>query len=218
MAVTLSPFTLRKDLQCRIPGTQCRVIRIQQTPILHSVKTTMPRLFIGILVPASIQPDLLGLLPDDDRLKPARNGQLHLTLNFQGALSEGLTDVLRQSLAEVRCEPFRLVVAGTGVFQPDSGGRGVLWAGVRPSESLKRLHASVTDVVQHLGLPLEDREWAPHITLARYSSGPPEQLKHFLKRGSAQSAEFDVRDFQMVQSQPGPEGSVYTPLAVFPLC
>jgi 2'-5' RNA ligase len=177
----------------------------------------MPRLFIGILLPASIQPDLLVLLPDDARLKPARNGQLHLTLHFQGELSDESTSTLSQALAEVRCESFKLVLAGTGVFQQDGGSRGVLWVGVRPSESLQQLHAGVTRVVQHLGLPLEARTWTPHITLARYSGGPPEHLQRFLKRGDRLSFEFDVHDFQLVRSQPGPKGSVYTPLAVFPL-
>lgn len=109
------------------------------------------------------------------------------------------------------------MLGGTGAFPQDAGARGVLWAGVQPSEPLQQLHQAVTAVVQNLGLPLESRPWSPHITLARYSGGPPDDLPRFLRRGERVQMEFDVEDFQLMQSRPGPMGSVYEPLAVFPL-
>jgi 2'-5' RNA ligase len=178
----------------------------------------MARLFIGIFLPESIQLNLLSMLPDDVRLRPAMAGQLHLTLHFLGELSDNSMVDLSQSLSALQCASFKLVLAGAGVFQQDGGRRGVLWAGILPCEPLRQLHGTVSAVIQNHGLPLEDRPWAPHITLARYSSGPPEHLKRFLNQGTALNAELDVREFQLVQSQPGPNGSVYTSRAVFPLC
>ncbi|MFM8478307.1 MAG: RNA 2',3'-cyclic phosphodiesterase [Planctomycetaceae bacterium] len=177
----------------------------------------MPRLFIGIMLPPQDQPELLALLPDCAQIKPSLPGQLHLTLNFPGAVSEAVSSALQHSLSNVRSAPFTMVLTGTGVFPQDSGVRGVLWVGVRLSEPLQRLHAAVTAVVQNAGLPLESRPWSPHITLARYSGGPPEDLQRFLRRGQRVHAEFVVDAFQLMQSRPGPTGSVYTPLAVFPL-
>lgn len=177
----------------------------------------MPRLFIGIMLPPLLQPDLLALLPECGQIKPALPGQLHLTLHFPGAVSEEVTSALQHSLNDVRSSPFTMVLRGTGVFQQDADFRGVLWAGVQPSEPLQHLYAAVTAVVQNAGLPLESRPWTPHITLARYSGGPPEDLQRFLRRGQRLHAEFDVDAFQLMQSRPGPTGSVYTPLAVFPL-
>jgi len=177
----------------------------------------MPRLFIGIMLPPLLQPELLALLPDCGQIRPAPPGQLHLTLHFLGAVSDAVSSALQHSLNNVRSAPFTMVLTGAGVFPQDSGVRGVLWAGVQPSEPLQRLHAAVTAVVQNAGLPLEARPWSPHITLARYSGGPPEDLQGFLGRGERVQAEFDVAEFQLLQSRPGPTGSVYTPLAVFPL-
>lgn len=178
----------------------------------------MARLFIGIFLPDSIQLNLLSMLPDDVRLRPARPGQLHLTLHFLGELSEESIVDLRQSLKELQSASFKLVLAGTGLFQQDGGHRGVLWAGILPCEPLRQLHGTVSAVIQNHGLPLENRPWAPHITLARYSSGPPEHLERFLNQGTALNTEFEVREFHLVQSQPGPKSSVYTSRAVFPLC
>lgn len=177
----------------------------------------MSRQFIGIMLPALLQPELLSLLPEHRQLKPARPGQLHLTLQFLGELPEELSSTLQRALAELRCSRFRMSLAGTGFFEHDSGYRGVLWAGVQPCELLQHLYSAVTAVVGSLGLPLETRPWAPHITLARYSGGPLEEMERFLKRGRRFAAEVDVDNFQLVQSQPGPAGSVYTPLSIFPL-
>jgi 2'-5' RNA ligase len=169
------------------------------------------------MLPSSLQPDLLELLPDSAQLKPARQGQLHLTLHFAGLVSEDVCSRLQCELAAVRCSRFRMVLTDTGVFRQESGLRGVLWAGVQLSEQLQQLYSAVTAVVEAAGLPLESRPWSPHVTLARYFGGPPEDLPLFLRRGRRLHSEFEVLDFQLLESRPGPAGSVYLPLAVFPL-
>ena len=169
------------------------------------------------MLPPLLQPELLSFVPDRPRLKLTRPGQLHLTLHFHGELPDDRVLELKRELAGIRRTRFSLQIAGTGVFEQEPGLRGVLWAGVHLNPPLQRLYDAVTQLVAKLGLRLEDRPWSPHITLARYSGGAlEEEDRHrFLKRGQRLSAEFSVEQFELMQSKPDPQGSVYIPRAVF---
>lgn len=93
----------------------------------------------------------------------------HLTLAFLGDLESDCTEALAQGLDEalVDFEAFSFGVVGLGFFGPRGRPR-VLWAGVEgPLDALTALHGRVRQVLQSLGLPLEERPFSPHITLGR---------------------------------------------------
>lgn len=180
-------------------------------------KSTVPRFFTGIMLPESIQPQLMAFLPANEKLRLALPGQLHLTLSFHPRLSEEQADAFAARLATITGPPFQLRLAGTGIFKHDGGERGVLWASVQLSPALIQLHAAVNTMLHELGIPPESQPWVPHVSLARYSGGSFQSETQFREDGRQLSMEVTVNAFQLMQSTAGPRGSVYRPHAVIPL-
>lgn len=147
--------------------------------------------------------------------------QMHLTLNFLGDApaerTAEIAEAMKRAVAGV--EPFEFSVKGFGGF-PDLRSPRVLWVGIdEPAGTLARLHARLTDELAALGVRPEDREFRPHITLARVK---------FLERradyeslfkplagfaGPAQSAE----QLLLISSELGEPGPRYTTIATVPM-
>jgi RNA 2',3'-cyclic 3'-phosphodiesterase len=92
----------------------------------------------------------------------------------------------------------------------------VFWAGVDGGEGLRTLAAATDEATSRLGLSREEREFRPHLTLARLKAGPTPLES--IRRGVAS---LDSQDFGVFR----PAGFVlylssqgkYTSLAEFPL-
>jgi 2'-5' RNA ligase len=117
--------------------------------------------------------------------------QWHLTLAFLGEVDEGVLPELTERLARAarRHPPTPLALAGGGRF-----GDRVLWTrvhaaaapgrgsavpadrvphpgGPRGIDGVRRLAASVTAAARRSGIPVDDRPYRPHLTLARTRDG-----------------------------------------------
>ena len=96
---------------------------------------------------------------------------IHLTLIFLGhvfaARIADFSELLDRVSASVRAFSFR--VAGVGTFGPPRSPR-VVWAGVRAPAELDRLSRGLVDGLRALDMPVEDRPFRPHVTLARVGS------------------------------------------------
>jgi RNA 2',3'-cyclic 3'-phosphodiesterase len=97
------------------------------------------------------------------RTKPQR---LHMTLHFLGNVAGNRVAELVDGL-RVPFEAFTLEF-GTGEVWPN--GVAVLLPREQPA-ALSRLHARLGDAVRRLQLPVDDRPYRPHVTLARRSRG-----------------------------------------------
>ena len=128
------------------------------------------RLFVAIDPPAEIREQLVGLccgLPDARWVAPE---QLHLTLCFIGAVTGAVFLDIREALTEIQAAPFALRLQGVGFFPPRGQPR-VVWAGIAPSEPLTVLQRKIATRLPALGVELENRKFAPHLTLARLQIG-----------------------------------------------
>lgn len=101
--------------------------------------------------------------------------RLHLTLHFIGNVAAARLPELAKSLRV----PFETVELAFGHGKVWPGGIAVL----RPHETpapLLRLHAQLARELLSLELPVEERSWRPHVTLARKASGavPPTAEAH----------------------------------------
>jgi len=131
------------------------------------------RLFIAIDLPKSVCWRLSQLVADPPAgVRPVRPTQLHLTLHFLGDVEDDVCAALRDALAGVHGERFRLSIRGTGVFPP-RGRPSVLWAGVDDSHDLIRLHTAIGEAVASCGLEIERRPYVPHVTIARFTPAVP---------------------------------------------
>lgn len=92
----------------------------------------------------------------------------HLTVQFMGELEEDrqkcLFDLLQEWKPDV--QGLTLGVHGVGAFPAPEHAR-VLWLGVQANQELLNLQMSLSHKLLGAGFELEEREYQPHITLAR---------------------------------------------------
>lgn len=133
----------------------------------------MTRRFVAIGVPPAVREPLVEatahLRGPDPRLRPTDPSGWHVTLAFLGTVPDDLVDPVLAAVAEAvaasapRPSP-RLRVAGAGRF-----GDRVLLARLEqdPPGAFEELVADLHARVRDAGLPVEDRTFRPHVTLAR---------------------------------------------------
>ncbi len=85
---------------------------------------------------------------------------LHLTLVFIGETER--ENEIKTALDDIKFPSFDYEVSGCGTFE-----KGIFWAGIRKNEKLSALQKEVFEKLKNLGFELDEREYVPHITLAR---------------------------------------------------
>jgi 2'-5' RNA ligase len=166
------------------------------------------RLFTAIDMPRDVQSQLSALL---DRLRPAAKlswstvEKLHITTKFIGEWPEERLDEMKRALGKVSAAgAIRIAVRGLGWF-PNPRNPRVFWAGVEGGEELKSLARATEQAVHAIGVPLEDREYTPHLTLARIRErGRLDDLvKTVTSLESTDFGAFEARAFYLYLSRAG---------------
>ena len=148
----------------------------------------------------------------------------HLTLKFLGPVAAGRIDPLLERLpgCAARHDPFAVRLTGFGAF-PSMPRPRVLWIGLEPDEgaaALGVLARTIDEATVALGHPSEERAFSPHLTVARIRTPPRSvrALTTWLEQHHADRlAAMNVEQVVLMRSDARPGGSVYTPIAVFPL-
>ena len=139
----------------------------------------------------------------------------HLTLVFIGDVEDARVPAVIDAIGgEIDLPAFDVVFQGAGVFPPRGAPR-VLWIGVDAgARELIALQQTLASRVMSLGLPLDDRAFHPHLTLARWRESRPSDRGRALDaapRGVVGRAR--VEGATLYQSRLSPSGPTYTPLA-----
>lgn len=158
-----------------------------------------------------------------------RSSNYHVTLKFLGEVHN--VDAVRACLREVRASGFQINVGGVGFF-PDARAPRVFWAGVHSptnAPALTALARSVDQSLEALGFAPE-RDYHPHLTLARNGSAGPRRKRHEPPPGafaqltgivaSSPAPEFGTmtaREFFLYESRLSPSGPSYHKLETFAL-
>ncbi|AIE87265.1 RNA 2',3'-cyclic phosphodiesterase [Fimbriimonas ginsengisoli] len=173
----------------------------------------MKRLFIGLELSEVVRDRVVAL---QDRLKDVATRQgvrfvrpekIHLTVVFLGHLPEESVEAI-DALCVPICagsEPVRLVVKGLGAF-PSLYRPRALWAGVDGDlPALKHLQAALEEALKTL-LPLDEKPYVPHLTLARLSPGSKEVGRMATglstELGELAIADWDVAQVLLFESTP----------------
>jgi RNA 2',3'-cyclic 3'-phosphodiesterase len=182
------------------------------------------RLFTAIEISDEVKNNLRALL---DRLRPAANltklswtplDNLHITTKFMGEWREDRLEDVKLTLAGVRSPgAIQVRIAGIGWF-PNTRHPRVLWVGVNAGEELRQLARATEAALHAIGVPREDREYSPHLTLARIRDRMPLQALDGLgsaidSLGPAGFGSFLATEFHLYLSVAGK----YTKLAQFGL-
>jgi RNA 2',3'-cyclic 3'-phosphodiesterase len=141
----------------------------------------------------------------------------HVTLKFIGEVPAETAGPIKAALATV---PFpgaiKIFFRDIGFFPNEHRPR-VLWAGAVVDPELRTLAEAVENSLEPLGLAREQREFSPHVTLARFKS--PEKLDGLRAAvAAAGPLEFGgavANEFHLYQSILKPGGAEYTRLATF---
>ncbi len=154
---------------------------------------------------------------------------MHVTLKFIGEKPAETVEEIKQALAGIRAGAFEVSFRGYGFF-PTSKSARVFWIGIMAGAPLAALAKSVDNAAATLGIPKEEHEFSPHLTLARRGSGAPHLRKgdgstnvfHRLQEKFAAMPESEfgtmtAREFFLYQSQPMPGGARYTKIGHFGL-
>jgi len=164
---------------------------------------------------AELVADLRARIPGVRWVRPEG---IHLTLKFLGYAGrdrlEGLIDPLRRAAQETSAGAVE--VSGLGTFP--EGGRArvsrarVIWIGISVPASVLRLQQACERAAVAEGFEPEARPFRPHLTLGRWRDPAPRPALPPIELGRTA-----LETLVLYRSQPGPKGSVYSPLETFGL-
>ncbi len=186
----------------------------------------MPRCFIAIKPTDEIQNRILKLIEDlrdqlgSDLIRWCSEEQLHITLSFLGDVEEEKIECLKTTLKEYCSEfsKFNLTVGGLGCF-PDLNFPRVVWVGINGDvDNLADLQEAVQVAVCDFGSHKEEKEFKPHLTIARIKRATSMELrdiKNKLQRTISSVGligDWHVDKVLLMESLLQPSGAVYQEL------
>jgi 2'-5' RNA ligase len=193
------------------------------------------RIFIGIDLDEEIRAKIARFLEGVSGFAPearwVRAESLHVTLKFIGEQKAEQVEAITERLRHVASGACEIHFAGYGFF-PTAKAPRVFWVGIHAGPELAHLAGDIDAAVAELGVAREEREFSPHLTLARAGgrSGDPKWRKGdrpnsvfaVLQKRLAAMPEPDfgtmtADKFILYQSQLSPKGSKYTKLERFPM-
>jgi 2'-5' RNA ligase len=142
-----------------------------------------------------------------------RPDHAHLTLVFLGEVDAAQVPALVDNVGvDIDALPFEIVFSGIGAF-PSRGAPRVLWMGISSGEApLRSLQRALTARVSAQGVVLEDREFHPHLTLARWTRSRPSDRHRALAVGRTRVVGQRVEHATLYESRLSSSGATYVPL------
>lgn len=145
--------------------------------------TTAIRAFIAVEIDETLRHKLGMLLREFQKnkcdVKWVKQENFHLTLVFLGDILSETVEQLKSTLQKAVSElqPFEIEIKGVETFGHPKHPR-VIWAGVEPIHQIQQLYNVVSTELTILKLPIEEREYTPHLTIGRIRS--TRGLKHLI--------------------------------------
>ncbi|WP_166820466.1 RNA 2',3'-cyclic phosphodiesterase [Thalassoroseus pseudoceratinae] len=183
------------------------------------------RLFIAIPIPVTsaiegVRQELRG---HQSALRVGRDDPLHLTLKFIGATPPHQVPVIEAVLQETLAgqTAFPLELQGVGAF-PKPTRPSVVWIGLADNPNLHSIAKDLEANLATIGIPRENRDYHPHVTIARVRRGRSINLAEFCQAQSQLAfgqTQIDTvvlyeSNFQSGSKRNGP---IYTPLVTVSL-
>jgi len=181
------------------------------------------RLFVALDIPEAVRTSIESLIGElkslDDSWKWVRAANLHVTLNFLGEVApNSLAKIVEALRTAPTPGPVALKFHGLGFFPNERRPR-VLWAGMDAPQSLMGLAAAVEGNLASAGFAREEREFTPHLTLARSKNAEasPQLREAITTLSTRQFGTMEASTFHLVESRIKSTGPEYTTLESFPL-
>jgi len=167
----------------------------------------MTRIFIGLEIPEIIRHRLVALQAEMPGCRWQSAEQMHLTLRFLGDVEEKRLPDLVGAMRETMMPPFEISARGAGCFNRNTKPI-ILWVGVHPLDAVTVLYKRLSERLQVLGFEQEDKDFIPHITIARLKRLA--NVESFIQNHQQFGTDlFGVSHISMFSSTAGPNGSHY---------
>lgn len=179
------------------------------------------RLFTGLAIAAPViarLDDMLERLRPLARVKWSPLENLHITTKFIGEWPEPRLGELRSALSAID-PPGAIDIEISGFdFFPNARRPKIFVAKVHAPAGLRELARQTEETLERLGYAREEREYSPHLTLARFGDADTRALRREIDElGQPQFGAWRADQFHLYRSQTGGSNSVYTVLASWPL-
>lgn len=137
----------------------------------------------------------------------------HITLKFLGEIKEGQVEPIKKALTQITFKPFSLTFTKVGFFYTKKQIR-VVWIGFKEDKFLRKLFKEIEDSLYALGFAREQRNFVPHLTLARVKKFLPEDPWQDFAYALNQQAWSSLKLERLVlwHSVLQPQGPLYKPL------
>lgn len=173
------------------------------------------RLFAAVVPPAEVL-DTLDLFVEsrrhaDANLRWVRRDNWHLTLAFFGDVPDERVEPLQNALDAVTGSPFTVTLDGAGTFPQPSAARVLYRAISTGTDQLSRLRRRIRTAAERVGVPSDNADHRPHLTLAR-TRRPAPLIRWLTIVDSFPAQSFTVDGFVLVQSELHPSGPAYRAL------
>ena len=181
------------------------------------------RTFIAIELPAHIRPHLAQQIKDleigdANQVKWVLEEKLHVTVKFLGDIDSSKLNDIKQVIAPIAGHTGKIELSLTqlGAF-PNLRRPRVIWMGMQKSSELYELHRKLDLGLNKIGFSLDDRKYAPHITLGRVKRyADQHDLTTITKSISESKPErmdpFLIDTLTLFKSELTRSGPVYTPI------
>ena len=176
------------------------------------------RTFVSIPVPnqiCKIQNRLVLDNPNSSNLRLIDKNNIHLTLRFIGQTPQSSINKIKEGLDFIvnNFQPFQLNIQGFGFF-PNMDVPKVLWAGLSGEINiLSKLVNNINNSLIPLGFDNPDKEYTPHISLARSDNKETISNISQIMRIDYDPIPFNVKKINFISSELFPKGSLYTILS-----
>ena len=136
------------------------------------------RAFIAIDIPADIKSKIIELSKglNSSGIKPVGPEQLHITLFFLGYVDAEQIASVKLALSKMQVRSFSVDLNGIGTFDPRNP-RIVFINIAKGSEELKKIYADLSGDISALRIRMDERAFAPHITIARLKRSAGEEVR-----------------------------------------
>lgn len=184
--------------------------------------TETVRTFIAIELNEETHSELSSLLSalkeSDADVKWVAPEAIHLTLKFLGYVDDTKIKEVQKILSEVakNSKPFTLSLKEVGAF-PKLDYPRVIWVGVEEGKNeAEQIAKELEDRLEKIGIPKEDREFHPHLTLGRVKSQKnKDKLKSIIETTKFEpKSKVNVDHLTLFKSQLTAKGPIYTPLFI----
>ena len=182
------------------------------------------RLFVALHISQEIRDAIANLArelkPLDETWKWTRSENLHVTLKFLGETPADKLHAVKESLSGVPADlPFSLKFNSLGFF-PNVRRPRVLWVGLDAPPALAKLAHAIDESLAKIGIPPEEREFSPHLTLARTKEGriSAKLGEAIARHAKSMFGEMTAKSFHLIESKLKSTGAEYTTLESFQGC